>query len=105
MRVKEHPWLDDSPFLNDKDHKDFQNIIGVYRWLIFAGIFDLSYDIFSLSRFSDSIWLDHLNLARRMFGYLKKYPKIGYEINPQPMTIDANYEKVQMKYYFGNQYA
>ena len=40
-----------------------------------------------------------------MFGYLKKYPKIGYEINPQPMTIDANYEKVQMNYNSGNHYA
>ena len=46
-----------------------------------------------------------LDMARRIFGYLNKYPKRGYSINPQPLTINADYEKVHMKYYFGNQYA
>ena len=41
MRVKEHPGLDDSPFLNEKEHKYSQNIIGVYQWMIVSDIFDL----------------------------------------------------------------
>ena len=44
-------------------------------------------------------------MVRRIFGYLKNYPKRGYEINPQPLTIDSNYGKVQMKYGFLNQYS
>ena len=36
---------------------------------------------------------------------MKKFQKRGYAINPQPLNIDADYEKVQMKYYFVNQYA
>ena len=44
-------------------------------------------------------------MYRRIFSCLKKYPKRGHEINPQPLTIDANYYKVQMKYDFVNQYA
>ena len=44
-------------------------------------------------------------MNRRIFGYFKKYPKIGYTINPQTLTVHDDYEKVQMKYYFGNQYA
>ena len=35
---------------------------------------------------------------------MKQYPKLVYEINPQPLTVDADYEKVQMKYDFGNKY-
>ena len=48
--------------------------------------------------------LGHIELAKRIFGYLSKYPKRGYAINPQPLTIASDYENVQMKYDFGNQY-
>ena len=49
--------------------------------------------------------MGHLELARRIFGYLKKYPKMWYAINPQPLTIDVDYEKVQMNHDLGNHYA
>ena len=51
MRVKKHPESDDSPFLNEKEHKEFQHIIGVCQWLIVTIRFDLAYDVSSLSRF------------------------------------------------------
>ena len=35
---------------------------------------------------------------------MKKYTKQGYKINPQPLTIDSDYEKVYIKYDFGNNY-
>ena len=72
MRVKEHPEFDNSPFLNEKEHKDFQQIIGVFQWLIVAGNFYLAYAVFSLSRFSSEPWLGHIEPARIIFGYLKK---------------------------------
>ena len=43
-------------------------------------------------------------LARQVFGYLKKYPKRGYAINPEPLKIDMSYEKVGIKLDFGTQY-
>ena len=55
--------------------------------MIVIYMFDLSYAVSSLITFSYAPWIGHL------FGYLKKYPKIGYEINLQPLTIDAYYEK------------
>ena len=103
-RVKEYPELDDSTFSNEKEHKDFQHIIGVCQWLIVAGIFDLEYAVSSLSRLLAAPQVGHTELARIIFGYLKKYPKRGYAINQQPLTIDGNYEKVQMKFDFWNQY-
>ena len=105
MKFKEKPDMDDSPFLNDKYHKDFQHIIGVCQWLIFVGVFYLSYAASSLSRFSDAPRVGHLDLVRKIFGYLRNYPKLGYEINPHPLIVDADYEKVQMNYYFVNQYS
>ena len=35
---------------------------------------------------------------------MNKYPKRWYEINPQLLTIAADYEKFQMNCDFGNQY-
>ena len=64
--------------------------------MIVAGIFDLSYDVYSFRRFSAAPRVGHLDLARRIFGYLEKYPKRGYAMNSQPLTIDVDYEKVQM---------
>ena len=62
------------------------------QWLIVAAKFDLEYDVSSLSRLSDAPWVGHLELARRIFGYLKNYPKMWYAINSQPLTIDVDYE-------------
>ena len=73
--------------------------------MIVAVRFQLAYTVYSWIRFSDAHRVGHLDLARRIFGYLKKYLKRGYAIKPQTLTIDANYEKVQMKYDFGNHYA
>ena len=86
--------------LNGKYHKEFQHNIGVRQWLIVAGIFYLAYAVSSLSRFSDAPQVGHIELSRRISGYLKKYPKIGYAINPKPLTIDAYYYKFHMRYDF-----
>ena len=45
MRIKEHTRLDDYKFLNEKDNKDFQHIIGVCKCLIVAVTFDLEYAV------------------------------------------------------------
>ena len=82
MRFKEHPALDDSPFLNDKYHKYFQHIIVLCQWMIVLGRFDLEYYVSSLNRFLDAPQVGHLDLDGIIFGRLKKYPKRGYVINP-----------------------
>ena len=43
-------------------------------------------------------------MSRRIFGCLINYPKIGYAMNPHPLTIDSDYDKVHMNYYYGNKY-
>ena len=105
LRPKVKPELDDSPFVDEAKHKEYQHIIGVCQWLIVAGRFDLTHAVSSLSRFAAAPKEGHLELARRIFGYLKKYPKRGYAINPAPLKLDAEYEKVNVKLNFGNQYS
>ena len=70
-----------------------------------AGIFDLTYDVPSPRRFSVAPREGQLELVKKVFGYMKKYPKRGYAINTQPLTIDMEYNKVGMNIHFGNQYS
>ena len=72
--------------------------------MIYAGMFDLEYSLSSLIRSSAETWVGHIDLSRRIFGYLKNYQKRGYEINLQPLTVGVDYYKVNMNYDFGNQY-
>ena len=58
-----------------------------------------------MSRFSSAPQEGHLDLARRIFGYLNFFSNRGYIIDPQALTIDDNYDKVKMKYDLGNKYA
>ena len=82
MRVMEHPELNDYISLNDKYNKDFQHILGVCKWSIVAGRFDLAYNASSLSKLLAAPRVGHIDLAIMILGYLKEYPKRGYAINP-----------------------
>ena len=72
--------------------------------MIVAGKFDLAYAVSSLSRFLNAPWVGHLEPVIIILVYLKNNPKRGYAINPQPLTINAYYEKIKTKYHYGNQY-
>ena len=104
MSPKIHPELDSSDLLDDAGIAQYQHIIGVCQWLVVAGRFDINFAVASLSRFSVAPRKGHLDLARKIFGYLKKYPKRGYVINPEPPKIATEYQQVEMKKDFGNQY-
>ena len=73
------------------------------NWLIVVEIFYLTYAVTSISIFYEASREVHLDLAKKVFGYLKKYPKRGYAINPQPLDIDMEYNKVDLKRGFVNQ--
>ena len=36
-----------------------------------------------------------MDLSRKMLGYLDKVSKCGYSMNPQNLTIDIEYKKVE----------
>eukprot|EP00957_Ditylum_brightwellii_P203893 15336697-Ditylum_brightwellii.AAC.1 len=96
--------LDETPFLDISRHKEYQHIIGVRQWLVVSGRYNIMYAVLSLSRFSAAPREGHLELARRLIGYLKKYLKKGYVINHHPLKHDLKYEKVKIKLDFGIQY-
>ena len=83
MDPKAHPELDDSPFLNIEKHKEFQHVIGLGQWMILTGRIDIAYSVSSLARFASAPRQGHLEMARRILGYLKKHPKKGILMDPR----------------------
>ena len=58
----------------------------------------------SLDISSEAPWKGHLDLSKKVFGYLKKYSKYGYSINPQALNIYMEYDKLELNIYYGKQY-
>jgi hypothetical protein len=71
---------------------------------VVAGHFDINNTVSPLSRFSSPPKVGHLKMARKIFGYLRKYPNRDYRINPNPPPLDAKYESIKLQQVFGGQY-
>ena len=54
MATDDHPELDDSMLLNEKDHSIYRLLIGCAQWIITLGRFDIHLAVSTLSRFSQS---------------------------------------------------
>ena len=105
MNTGLHPEMDTSDLLDEKGIKHFQKIIGICQWLVVSGRFDINYAICSLSRFQVAPREEHLNMAQRVLGYLKKYPKRGFVINDKPPTFEeGSAVRVTLNQDFGAQY-
>ena len=104
MSHDKHPELDDSDFLNDDGVRQYQHLIGSFQWLLTCGRFDIAYAICSLSRFQVAPRIGHLEQAIKVLGYLKKYKKRGYVINPKPPEFDIDATEVPTPQDFGSQY-
>ena len=105
ISVNAQPEMDTSDILDENGHREFQHIIGVGQWLVIWGRIDITYAISSLSRFATCPREGHLGLARQILGYLKKFPKKGIVISPNPPRIVEDPEQKKETFEdFGHQY-
>ena len=73
--------------------------------MILRGRIDITYATCSLSRFSARPRKGQLELARKILGYLKKYPKKGIVIDPTPPKFKNETNDEEHKFEdFGHQY-
>ena len=84
MAENYHPENDESPLLDEINHTKFRAMIGSGNWAITLGRIDINYAISSLARFSMAPREGHITAIKRVFGYLKKFPK-------GKIIIDKNY--------------
>ena len=99
----DHPEMDDTPYLDSKGVTLYQSIIGTCQWISVAGRMDITFAVASLNRFAAHPREGHLKRAVKIYGYLKKYPKKGYIIDPRDPLVNIKYKS--MKPDFGNQYS
>ena len=59
--------------LDDKDHQQYQMLIGMLNWIVCIGIMDFVYATALLYRFTACPRKGHRDRALRILGYLKKY--------------------------------
>lgn len=75
------PELDMSEPMSARQHRTFQQLMGIAQWLITIGRFDLNFAVISLARFNAAPRVGHLVYAKRIFGYLMKYPSLWTKID------------------------
>jgi len=73
LEEKDHPELDLSEFCNEDDTEKFQSLIGALQWTISLCRFDIANAVMTLSRYNAAPRIGHLDCAKRICGYLRKY--------------------------------
>jgi hypothetical protein len=68
----DNPELDTSNFLDEKDTKVYQSMIGAAQWVISLGRFDIAVHVMTLSSFRSKPRKGHLERIQRVYGYLSK---------------------------------
>ena len=71
--ANDHPELDDSELLDAEGTQQYQSLIGMLQWIISIGRFDVQTAVMTLSSFRACPRRGHLDRAKRIFGYIRKF--------------------------------
>eukprot|EP00980_Cylindrotheca_fusiformis_P017704 scaffold5560_cov98-Cylindrotheca_fusiformis.AAC.1 len=82
------PELDGSPELDQEGTQFFQEMIGILRWATELGRVDILHEVSILSQFQAGPREGHVDQALRIFGFLKKHPKLTIWMDPELPKID-----------------
>jgi hypothetical protein len=88
-----HPESDDSAFLSREKSTQYRAIIGSLNWTVILGRFDIMYATNTLARFSIAPRVGHFEAAKRILGYLKRYPGHRIVLSPNPIDLSHAVEK------------
>eukprot|EP00980_Cylindrotheca_fusiformis_P001039 scaffold282_cov121-Cylindrotheca_fusiformis.AAC.1 len=82
------PELDGSPELDSEGTQFFQELIGILRWATELGRVDVLHEVSILSQYQAGPREGHLEQALRIFGFLKKHPKLTLWMDPELPKVD-----------------
>ena len=88
------PELDITPELGIKDIACYQSLIGILRWIVELGRFDITTEVSLLSSCMALPRQDHMDQLLNIFGYLKLHDNAEIVVDPSEPDID---EKVFAK--------
>ena len=84
------PEYDESDELDASDTQFFQELIGILRWATELGRVDMLHEVAILSQYQASPRMGHLVQLLRIFGYLKKKPKISIYFDSDLPNFDRS---------------
>ena len=88
MTTEYIPELDGTPELDAKYLQHYQELIGILRWATEIGRVDVLLETSLLSQYQASPRQGHLEQILRIFGYLKRKPKVSLCMDPALPVID-----------------
>ncbi len=68
----DHPELDMTDFLNDKDTQQYQSLVGTMQWAVSLGCINITTAIMTLSSFHTIPHVGHIDCTKCVCGYLSK---------------------------------
>ena len=99
-----HPEMDESDILNKKNHRLFQQLLGMGIWMVIIGRPDICYAMASLDRFGACPRQGHLDLMIHVYGYLKKFSKRRIAIDSKDIDLSQLPNVEQLKADFLEEY-
>ncbi len=87
MMTNYSPELDGTEYLEPDDITYYQEMIGMLRWAIEIGRLDIYLEVSLLSAYQAAPRMGHLEQLLRIFGFVKKNPKITLYFDPDVPEI------------------
>ena len=82
------PELDQTPMCDEDHASRYRQIIGIYRWAVELGRFDILTEVSLLSQYQASPRVGHLEALYLIANYLVRFPVRRLVFNPIPAEID-----------------
>ena len=87
LEKNDHPELDESELLGEKDIKQYQSLIGAIQWAVSLGRFDVHTAVMTMSQFRIAPHQGHLNCLKHIYGYLNKFHDGAIQVRTEPPDL------------------
>lgn len=92
----DHPECDTSDICSDTDRAIYMSLIGQCQWLVSLGRFDIAVAVMTMSRYRAEPRVGHMTRMKRVYGYLRQYPKgairVRTDIPDQSGNVKPKYD-------------
>jgi hypothetical protein len=89
LEKNDHPELDDSELLDEKNISVYQSLIGAAQWAISLGRFDIQTAIMSMSCFRVAPRVGHLERMKRLYGYLRRFKEAAIRVRTSEPDLSS----------------
>ena len=82
MEEEYHSECDETPLVDPAWISKYRSMLGCAQWVITLGRFDIAFAVNNLARYSAAPREGHIKALKRVFGYLRSFPKGKIIVDP-----------------------